>query len=138
LKSDVFNPDILKHDVLWVYLIGLAEVAAARILIFAHPGSRIQKQQQKRGAKKLVFIPFFSHKFHKIVNYFIFEMLKKKLWDSFQRIIEFFIQKFITKLSKIWVWYLVSEIRDPGVQGSKRHRIPDPGSGSATLPCMMV
>jgi hypothetical protein len=30
----------------------------SRILIFTHPGSRIQKQQQKRGEKKFVFIPF--------------------------------------------------------------------------------
>jgi hypothetical protein len=61
-------------------------------------------------------------------NYFTFEMLKKKIWDDFQRIIELFTQKIVTKLSKIWVW-------DPGsrIQGSKRHRIPDPGSGSATL-----
>jgi hypothetical protein len=45
---------------------------------------------------------FCSHKFHKIVNYFIFEMLKKKIWANFQRIIELFTQKIVT-LSKIWV-----------------------------------
>jgi hypothetical protein len=28
-----------------------------------------------------------SHKFHKIVNYFSFEVLKKKIWANFQRII---------------------------------------------------
>jgi hypothetical protein len=51
-----------------------------------------------------------------------------------------FTQKIVTKLSKIWVWDPGSEIRDPEktysgsrIQGSKRHRIPDPGSGSATL-----
>ncbi len=54
---------------------------------------------------------------------------------SFQGIIEFFTQKFVTKLSKIWVW-------DPG-SGKNLFRIPDPilgvkkapdpGSGSATL-----
>jgi hypothetical protein len=38
---------------------GLAEVATARIQIFAHPGSRIQKLQQKRGAKKKIFNTFF-------------------------------------------------------------------------------
>jgi hypothetical protein len=59
-------------------------------------------------------------------------MLKKKILASFQRIIELFTQKFVTKLSKVWVL-------DPGsetgirVQGSKRHRILDPGSGSAKL-----
>jgi hypothetical protein len=37
------------------------------------PGSRIQKQQQKRGVKKISCQTFFcSHKFHKIVNFFIF------------------------------------------------------------------
>jgi hypothetical protein len=60
-------------------------------------------------------------------------MLKKKIWANFQRIIELFTQKIVTKLSKIWVW-------DPG-SGKKQFRIPDPGvkkapdpgSGSATL-----
>jgi hypothetical protein len=55
-------------------------------------------------------------------------MLKKKIWPNFPRIIEVFTQKIVTKPSKIWVW-------DPGpektysgsrIQGSKRHRIPDP------------
>ncbi len=78
-------------------------------------------------------------KFHKIENYFIFEMLKKKSWANFQRIIELFPQKFVTKLSKIWVWDPGSEIRDPEktyygsqIHGSKK--APDPGSRSATLP----
>jgi hypothetical protein len=95
-------------------------------------GSRIQKQQQKRGVKKFFSNSFLcNHKFHKIENYFTFEVLKKKIWANFQRIIELFTQKVVTKLSKIWV--LGSGIRkkpilDPGsrIQGSKRHRIPDP------------
>jgi hypothetical protein len=46
--------------------------------------SRIQKQQQKRDVKKnLLSYLFCSTKFHKIVNYFIFEMLKKNIWASF-------------------------------------------------------
>ncbi len=79
----------------------------SRILILTNPGSRIQKQQQKRGLKKnlLSYRTFFcSHKSHKIENNFIFEMLKKKFWANFQRIIEFFILKIVTKLLKIWVW----------------------------------
>jgi hypothetical protein len=60
---------------------------------------------KERGEKILVVIPFFcSHKFYKIENYFIFGMLKKKMWANFQRIIELFTQKIVTKLSKIWVW----------------------------------
>ncbi len=31
----------------------------SRILIFIHPGSRIQQQQQKRRVKKFVFLPIF-------------------------------------------------------------------------------
>jgi hypothetical protein len=63
----------------------------------------------------------------------MFEMLNKKIWANFQRIIVFFTQKIVTKLSKIWVWDPGSEIRDPEktysgsrIQSSKRHRIPDP------------
>ncbi len=61
----------------------------SHILIFTHPGSRIQKQQQKRGVKKICCHTIFgSHKFHKIEIYFIFEMLKKIIWAYFQRIME--------------------------------------------------
>jgi hypothetical protein len=50
-------------------------------------GSRIPKQQEKRGVKKICYQTFFcNHKFHKIYNYFCFEMLKKKIWVNFQRI----------------------------------------------------
>jgi hypothetical protein len=40
-------------------------------------------------------------------------MLKKKIWANFQRIIELFTLKIVSKLSKIWVWDPGSEIRDP-------------------------
>jgi hypothetical protein len=59
---------------------------------------------------------------------------------NFQRIIELFTQKIVNKLSKIWVWDLGSEIRDPEktYSGSRIpdpgvKKAPDPGSGSATL-----
>jgi hypothetical protein len=75
-------------------------------------GSPIQKQQQKR--KKICCHKFLcSHKFHKIANYFSFEVPKKKIWANFQRILELFTQKIVTRLSKIWVWDTGSEIRDP-------------------------
>ncbi len=35
------------------------DTSLSRILIFTDPGSRIQKQEQKRGVKKFVVIPFF-------------------------------------------------------------------------------
>ncbi len=54
-------------------------------------------------------------------------MLKKKIWSSFQRIIELFTQKFVTALKNVG---LGSGIRknlfpdpDPGVK-----KAPDPGS----------
>ncbi len=52
-------------------------------------------------------------KFNKIVNYFSFGVLKKKIWANFQRIIELFTKKIVKELFKIWSW--------------------DLGSGSATL-----
>ncbi len=86
------------------------------------PGSK--KQQQKRGVKKIWCHSFLcSHKFHKIVHYFSFEVLKKKIWANFQRILELFTHKIVTKLSKVWVW-------DPGFRGQK-------GTGSAT-PCFLT
>ncbi len=89
------------------------------------------------GEKKFVVIPFFwSHKFHKI-ELFYFWYVEKKIWANFQRIIELFNQKIVSKskLSKIWVWDPGSgknlfRIPDPGVK-----KAPDPGSGSATLHC---
>jgi hypothetical protein len=67
------------------------------ILIFLpilDPGSRIpdpKTSTKERGEeKKLLSYLFCSHKFHKIENYFIFEMLKKKIWPGFKRVIELF------------------------------------------------
>jgi hypothetical protein len=57
-------------------------------------------------------------------------MLKKKIWANFQRIIELFTQKIVTKLSKIWVWDPGSGIRDPG-SGIWKKPIPDPGGSRA-------
>ncbi len=70
------------------------------------PGS---KNSNKREEWIEIFCHNFlcSHKFHKIEKYFSFEVLKQKIWENFQRIIELFTQKIVTKLSKIWVW-------DPG------------------------
>jgi hypothetical protein len=67
-------------------------------------------------------------------------MLKKKIRANFQRIIELFTQKIVSKLSKIWVWDPGSGIRDPGSRIRKKpipdpgvKKAPDPRSGSATL-----
>ncbi len=45
-----------------------------------------------------------------MVNYFSFEVLKKKIWANFQRIIELFTKKIVKKLLKIWSWDPGSEI----------------------------
>ncbi len=105
------------------------------------PGSLISdprsKNSNKRERWKKISCHTFScsHKFHKIVNYFSFEVLKKTIWADFQRIIELFTKKNVKKLLKIWSWDPGSgknlfRIPDPGV---KKHPIPDPGSRSATL-----
>jgi hypothetical protein len=58
-------------------------------------------------------------------------MLKGKISAIFKRIIEFFTQKSVTNLSKIWVWDPGSEIRDPE---KNLFRIPDPGPGVKKAP----
>jgi hypothetical protein len=99
--------------------------------------SRIQKPQQKRGVKNICCHIFCCCKFHKIVNYFISEIPKKKNLGQFSK--NYYLELFSQKLS------LSSQkcgfgIRDPG-SGKNLLRIPDPGvkkapdpgSGSATL-----
>jgi hypothetical protein len=77
-----------------------------------------------RGEKKFVVITFFEAINFTKISYF-FDMLKKKIWANFQRIIELFTQKIVTKLTKIWVWDQGSGIRD---RRSGKNPIPDPGS----------
>ncbi len=96
------------------------------------PGSK-NSNKRERWKKICCHIFSCSHKFHKIVNYFSFEVLKKKIWANFQGILELFTKKIVKKLLKIWSWDPGSEIPDPEktysgsrIQGSKRHRIPDP------------
>ena len=105
----------------------------SRILIFTHPGSRISDPKtatKERGEKKLDVKPFYvATKFNKIVNYFSFEVLKKKILANFQRIIELFnlfTKKNVKKLFKIWSW-------DPG-SGKNPFRIPNPGVKKAPDP----
>jgi hypothetical protein len=56
-------------------------------------GSRIldpKTAMKDIGEKKFVVKPFFVVINFTKLNYFIFEMLKKKIWANFQRIIELF------------------------------------------------
>ncbi len=94
------------------------------------PGSKNSNKRER--LKKICCHTFLcSHKFHKIVNYFSFEVL----WANFQfsKNYRTFYQKNCQKALKNVV--LGSGIRkkpipDPGSRGQKA---PDPGSGSATL-----
>jgi hypothetical protein len=78
----------------------------SRILIFVHPGSRIQKQQQKRGVKNF-FCPtiFCSHINNKIENYINFELVKRKIWANLQRIYlhKFFVAIYLLKMLNVYV-----------------------------------
>ncbi len=103
----------------------------SRILIFTHPGSRIPDpktlRKQKREVKKICYTFFVVTNFTKLNTYYvIFEMLKKKIWANFQRIVEVCTQKIFNRLSNIWVW-------DPG-SGKNLFRIPDPGVKKAPDP----
>jgi len=83
---------------------GVGGGAAGRLLVSAGCGNG--------GAAGLAerFSILSLNKFHKIVNYFSFKVLKKKIWANFQRIIENFSQKIVKKLLNM---VLGSGIRDP-------------------------
>jgi hypothetical protein len=87
-----------------------------------YPGSRIPDPDFYPSR-----IPDPGSRIHKIVNYFSFEVLKKKIWANFQRIIELFTKK-IVKDPRSGI--RKKPIPDPGsrIQGSKstQSRIPDP------------
>ncbi len=59
----------------------------SRILIFSHPGSWIQYSNKREGWKKICCHNFLcKYKFHKIANYFSFELLKKKFGPIFKEL----------------------------------------------------
>ncbi len=122
----------------------------SRILIFTHPGSRIsdpgsripdpKTTAKERGEKNFWCSTFFcSHKCHIIENYFIFEMLKKNFLANFQRIIELFTQKIVTKLSNkgLGSGILKKTYSGSRIQGSKKHRIPDPDQQHCLKHCLL-
>ncbi len=99
----------------------------SRILIFTHPGSRIpdpKTAMKDIGEKKFDIIPFFGVINFTKFNYFIFEMLKKKIRANFQRIIELFTPKIVYAHKNMG---LGSGIRDPR-SGIRKKPIPYPGS----------
>jgi hypothetical protein len=69
----------------------------------------------KEKGEKICCPTFFcSPKYHKIENYFIFKLVKMKNLSQSIKNNSFFTQKFVTKLSILWIW-----IRDPGSRGQK-------------------
>ncbi len=98
----------------------------SRILIFIHPGSRIldpKTATKERYKKNLLCFLFLKPQISQIENYFIFELVKKKIWAVLRRITELFTPKIVIKLSIIWVCDTGSEIRD----GKILFWVPDPG-----------
>jgi hypothetical protein len=93
---------------------------------------------KERGEKKISCPTFFcSHKYHKIGNFLFLNWCRKKMLANY------YTKNYRTYYPKNVILSSQSlslGIRDPEktysgsrIQGSKRHRIPDPGSGSATL-----
>jgi hypothetical protein len=82
---------------------------------------------KERYEKNLLSYLFCSHKFH-IIKYFNFELLKETIWANFQRILELFTKKIVTKLSKntgLGSGKNLFRIPDPEVK-----KTPDPGSAT--------
>jgi hypothetical protein len=64
----------------------------------------------------------------KIENYFILELLKKKIWTNLQRIKELFTQKIVIKFSYIWVWDPRSGNPEKTYSGSRTQGVKGTGS----------
>jgi hypothetical protein len=113
------------------------------------PGSRIRiffpsripdpkTASKERGEKIFCHTFLCRHKFHKIKNYFSFEVLKKKIWANFQRSLELFTQKIVLSSHKYGFGIRKKPIPDPGSRGQKgtgsRIRIHNTGTGSVADP----
>ncbi len=87
------------------------------ILTIPDPGSG----KSTKGGENFFRCPtiFCSYKYHKIANNFIFEQVTKIILAKAQRIVVLFTQKFVIKLSKIWVWDPGSRIRKKLISGSR-------------------
>jgi hypothetical protein len=90
-SSPLINEALPGRSTAGVYFLSVFRIRdvypGSRILIFTHPGTRIPDPKtgtKERGEKKLFLYLLCSHKFHKIVNYFIFDMLKKKFEPIFK------------------------------------------------------
>jgi hypothetical protein len=113
----------------------------SRILIFTHPGSRIQEQEQKRGVEKICChtVPFFVAKNFTKLQIILF--LKCRGKKSFTKNYRTFYPKKLSLSSQKYGF----GIRDPGsgirnkpIPDPGVKKAPDPGSGSATLVSISV
>jgi hypothetical protein len=85
---------------------------------------------KETGLKKFVVITFLcSHKFHKIANYFSFEVLKKKIFGPIFKKLQNFLPKKLSISSQKYVF----GIRDPG-SGENLFGNPDLGVKKAPIP----
>ncbi len=95
----------------------------SRFLPIPDPGSK--NSNKREGWKKICYHTFFCiHKFHKIEYFFIFEMLKKKIWAIFKELLKFLPITF--SLSSLKYGFGIRDW-DPG-SGKNLFWIPDPGS----------
>ncbi len=122
----------------WIFILGavlrIRDVyPGSWILIFTHPGSRIQKQQQKRGVKKLLSYLFLEPKIKQNWKLFYFWNSEEKNLGQFSKKYRTFNPKIVPELSKIWVWDPGSEIRDPEKIYSGSRGQKGTGSGAATV-----
>ncbi len=101
-----------------------------------------KNSNKREGWKKICYHTFCSHKFHKINKLFYFWNAEENNLSQFSKNYRTFDPKFVNKSQKygFGIRDPRSGIRDPKkiysgsrIQGSKRHRIPDPESGSSTL-----
>ncbi len=118
----------------------------SRILIFTHPGSRIpdpgsrisdpKTATKERGKIFFFVIPFYgATNFTKLKIILVFKCWRKKFGPIFKELQNFLPEKLSLSSQKygFGIRDSGSEIRDPEntysgsrIQGSKRHRIPDP------------
>jgi hypothetical protein len=77
------------------------------------PGSRISEQHQKRRGNYFCPTTFAATNIIKLLI-ILFLKRRRKFISQTLRIILLFAQKFLIKLSKIWVWDQGSGISDPG------------------------
>ncbi len=104
--------------------------SGSRILIFTHPGSRIQKQQQKRGVIWCHTFLCIATNFTKLYIILLLKCWRKKFGPIFKELYNFLTKKLSLSSQKYGFGirdpektYFGSRIPDPGVK-----KAPDPGS----------